>query len=325
MISATKNGIYAKIEASGSFLPTTVVTNDQLAKVVDTSDEWITERTGIKCRHLAGPKDTTLSMAVAAAKDCLAHTDRPSEEVLASIDLVLVATCTADYLFPSVACGVQQALGLNAREVPSLDLSAACAGFVYALDVAEQYILSKRARSVLVIGVDRMSSIVDWSDRSTCILFADGAAAVLLSASKDPGILGTCLHSDGVHSDMLYATRENGGKIKMRGNATFKLAVTKLSEVVEELLSATKLTRDQVDWLVPHQANIRIIEATAKRLNLSEDRVIQTVKQHGNTSAASVPLALDYGIRNGLIKRGELLLLDAFGGGMTWGASLIKY
>ena len=313
---------YAKIVATGSYLPERVLTNDHLAKMVDTSDQWIVERTGIHRRHVVTGDEGALSMAVAAARDCLAEV--PSS-VVAQVGMVIVATCTSDYIFPGVACGVQSALGLNARAVPALDVSAACAGFVYALDLADQYIRTGKIGAALVIGSDCMSSIVDWQDRSTCVLFADGAAAVLLQAANEPGIIGTSLHADGGYVDMLYAKRRPAVPVTMRGNATFKLAVTKLSEVLEELLAESGVTKDELYWLVPHQANIRIIEATARRVGMSLDRVILTLMEQGNTSAASVPLALDSGIKSGKIKRGDTLLLDAFGGGMTWGASLIRY
>lgn len=318
-----KAKIGAVINGTGSYLPKNVLTNYDLESKLDTTDEWIFSRTGIKVRHIAGEQETTGFIAAQAAKEALKNSTVTPEE----IDLIIVATCTPDYFFPSMACYVQHALKIT-RPIPAFDMSAACSGFVYALDVARQYLSSGGARHVLVIGSETMSRALDWNDRSTCVLFGDGAGAVILSASDKQGILASILHAAHDQKELLtYANEVKDAKavIRMQGNEVFKLAVNIMGEVVDEVLQAAHLQRADIDWLIPHQANIRIIEAIAKKLNLPMSQVIVTLAEQGNTSAASIPLALDYAIREGRIKRDDLLVLEAFGGGMTWGAVAIRY
>ncbi len=324
--------IRARIAGTGSYLPDNIVTNDDISKRVDTSDEWIRERTGIRQRHIAPPDVTTGDLAFEAAKRAL-----DAAGVLAKdIDLLIVGTTTPDAIFPSTACIVQARLGANG--CTAFDVNAACSGFVYALGVANQFIRAGGARTALVIGAETLSRLLDWTDRSTCVLFGDGAGAVVLKAEEnsDSGILSTHLHADGAFEHLLHnpvgvsrgfkADAPNFGiKIHMTGNDVFKHAVKTLDAVVDETLQANGLARENLDWLIPHQANLRIIQATAKRLALPMERVIVTVDKHGNTSSASVPLALDEAVRSGRVKRGELLLLEAFGGGFTWGSALIRY
>lgn len=315
---------YSKIIGVGSYLPETLLTNADLEKIVDTTDEWIVQRVGIHQRHIVGKSaDTVSTMAVKAARKALEDSGlQPSD-----IDMIVVGTATSDYLFPSVACIIQQELGIS-NQCPAFDLNAACAGFIYVLSVVDQYIKNKTVRNALVIGVDALSKTVDWADRSTCVLFGDGAGAAVLQAADEPGILATHIHAAGSYMDAIYAKNplwEKESRVHMKGNTVFKMAVTQLGNIVDETLAKCGLTQDQVDWLIPHQANARIIEATAKRLNLSMDRVILTVGEHGNTSAASVPLALDHALKQGKIKRGDVLMLEAFGAGLAWGSALIKY
>ena len=321
--------VFARIAGTGSYLPDNIVTNADLEKLVDTTDAWITERTGIRQRHLALPGQTTGDLAFEAAKRALeAAGVAPGE-----IDLLIVGTTTPDVIFPSTACLVQNRLGANG--CPAFDVNAACTGFVYALGVADNFIRAGAAKTALVIGAETLSRMIDWTDRGTCVLFGDGAGAVVLKASEEAGVVSTHLHADGAYERMLHNpvgvsrgfTDEpnHGVRVKMIGNEVFKVAVKTLDAVVEETLTANDIEKSDIDWLIPHQANLRIITATAKRLSMPMERVVVTVDRHGNTSAASVPLALDEAVRSGKVKRGELLLLEAFGGGFTWGSALIRY
>lgn len=314
----------AVISGTGSYLPVRELTNAELETKLDTTDEWIVSRSGISSRRLAGVEETTSFMASAAAKCALESSGIEANE----IDLILVATCTPDHFFPSMACHVQHALKIS-RPIPAFDISAACSGFVYAMDIAKQYISTGAATHVLVIGSESMSRAVDWTDRATCVLFGDGAGAVVLSASEKPGILGSVLHSAYDHDKLLtYANATDEIKksvINMRGNEVFKLAVNIMGDIVDEVLAASNVQKSDIDWLVPHQANIRIIKAIAKKLSLPMSQVIVTIEHHGNTSAASIPLALDCSVRQQHIKRGDLILLESFGGGMTWGAMVVRF
>ena len=322
--------IHSRIAGTGSYLPEKVVTNDDLSKVVDTSDEWIRTRTGIRQRHVAADGQTSSDMGhQAALKAIEAAGIDPS-----GIDLIVVGTTTPDYVFPSTACLIQQKLGIPG--CPAFDVKAACSGFLFALSVADQFIRTGSARTVLVVGVETLTRMVDWTDRTTCVLFGDGAGAVVLKADADTGILSTHLHADGNKRDLLCCpvgvsagfdnSLPNAGvRITMAGNEVFKHAVKALDSVVDEALEANGLDKSNLDWLIPHQANLRIIEATAKRLDMPMERVIVTVDRHGNTSAGSVPLALDEAVRSGRVQRGQLLLLEAFGGGFTWGSVLRRY
>ncbi len=321
---------YARIIGTGSYLPEKVVTNNDLAHLVETSDEWIRERTGIRQRHMVVEGQTTSDLAYEAAVRALDAAGVKASE----LDLIVLGTTTPDIIFPSTACLVQHRLGANG--CAAFDVNAACSGFMFALGVADKFIRSGAARKVLVIGAETLTRMLDWSDRGTCVLFGDGAGAVVLSADEETGILSTHLHADGGHKHLLYnpvgvsvgfkADQPNCGvRVMMTGNEVFKVAVKTLDAVVEETLAANQLDKSEIDWLIPHQANLRIIQATAKRLDMPMDRVIVTVDRHGNTSSASVPLALDEAVRSGRIKRGELLLLEAFGGGFTWGSALLRY
>lgn len=316
-------GIYARIAGTGSYLPEQVLTNNDLAARVETSDEWIFTRTGIRERHIVAPDETCSMMASQAAKRAIEAAGIQGEE----LELIIVATCTPDKLLPSTACLVQAAIG--AFGCPAFDVSIACAGFNYGLAIADQFIRNGSVKCALVIGSEVMSSLVDWTDRSTCILFGDGAGAVILQADMTPGILSTHLHADGRYGDLLYVDtgirQVEEPKVMMKGNEVFKVAVNSLGDVLTETLEANQIAAAQVDWLIPHQANMRIISAMAKKLDLPMDRVIVTVDRHGNTSAASVPLALDTAVRSGKVKRGETLLLESFGGGFAWGSALINY
>ena len=322
--------VFARIAGTGSYLPEKVLTNDDLAKFVDTSDEWIAARTGIRERHVAAEGETTGDLAYHASVRALkAAGVEPSE-----LDLIVLGTTTPDLVFPSTACLVQHRLGANG--CPAFDVNAACSGFIYALTVADKFIRSGAARTVLVIGSETLTRMVDWKDRTTCVLFGDGAGAVVLKADSDTGILSTHMHADGSKKELLWNPvgvsvgfkpgEENAGvRINMSGNDVFKHAVKALDSVVEEALDANGLDRHDIDWLIPHQANLRIIEATAKRLDMPMERVVVTVDKHGNTSSGSVPLALDEAVRSGKVQRGQLLLLEAFGGGFTWGSALLRY
>jgi 3-oxoacyl-[acyl-carrier-protein] synthase-3 len=320
--------MYSRIVGTGKYLPERVLTNADLERMVETTDEWIRSRTGIEFRHIAADDEATSDLAAKAGAAALESAGlAPSD-----IDLVLVGTTTPDLIFPNVACLVQQRLKIKSG--PAFSLEAACSGFLYSLVVADQFIRLGTVRRALVIGAETMSRIIDWKDRETCVLFGDGAGAVILEAADEPGILYSTLGADGRYRDLLYApsgvsTRHRANSevaaLRMKGNEVFKVAVKTLENLVDEVVAKSGLEKGQIDWLIPHQANIRIITATAKRLELPMERVILTVREHGNTSAASVPMALDTAIRDGRIKRGDLLLLEAFGGGFTWGASLIRY
>ncbi len=317
---------FSKIVSTGSYLPEKVVSNKDLEKLVDTNDEWIVQRVGIRSRRVVSKGQNSSFMAYEAAKKAIAAANYNAND----IGLIVVATATPDRHFPSTACILQNRLGIN-NESPAFDLNAACAGFIYALSVADKYIRSGAVKSALVVGVDGLSRILDWSDRNTCVLFGDGAGAVLLEASESPGIISTKIRANGEYENLLYAPNalwedeKESSHIKMQGSGTFKIAVKKLGEIVDEILQTADLSKEDVDWLIPHQANTRIIQAVAKRLNLPMEKVVLTIAEHGNTSAASVPLALDVAVRSGQIKRGETLLLEAFGGGFAWGAALVNY
>lgn len=317
---------YARILGTGSYLPARILTNAELEKRIDTTSQWIIERTGIEQRHIAAEGEFTSDLAAHAARAALeAAALQPND-----IDLLLVATTTPDLVFPSTACSVQAKLGITNCK-PAFDLQAVCSGFIYALSVADQFIKSGAAKHVMVIGAETFSRITDWDDRSNCILWGDGAGAVVLGASTEPGILSTHIHADGQHKELLQTTTgpscgiDAPVKIRMEGNAVFKMAVNTLDSIVDETLAANGLQKSDIDWLVPHQANIRIIQATAKKLAMSMDRVVTTIANHGNTSAASVPLAFDTAIRDGRIQREQIILMEAFGGGFTWGSALLRY
>ncbi|QEP42838.1 ketoacyl-ACP synthase III [Ectothiorhodospiraceae bacterium BW-2] len=320
---------YTKITATGSYLPERILTNADLEQMVDTTDEWITTRTGIKQRHLVSSGQSTVDLAEQAAQQALQAADMSAAE----LDLIIVATTTPDQIFPSTACLLQQRL--DNHGAAAFDVQAVCTGFIYALTVADKFIQSGSHKKVLVVGAETMSAITDWSDRGTSILFGDGAGAVVLEPSDEAGILSTHLHADGQYKDLLQiqagvstdysAILAGSAYVEMRGNEVFKVAVNTLGQIVDETLAANCMDRGDIDWLVPHQANIRIIQATAKKLKMGMERVVVTVDRHGNTSGASVPLALDTAVRDGRIQRGEVLLLEAFGGGFTWGSVLVRY
>jgi 3-oxoacyl-[acyl-carrier-protein] synthase-3 len=318
--------IYSRIAGTGSYLPEKVLTNHDVEKMVETSDQWITERTGIKKRHIVADNETTTTLAYHAAINALDAAQTTASE----LDLIIVATTTPTKTFPSTACLLQNELG--ARGCAAFDVQAVCTGFIYALTVADKFIKSGQYKNVLVVGAESMSRILDWSDRNTCVLFGDGAGAVVLQASEEAGIQSTHIYSDGSFNELLHVPKgpgssplEEAGFVEMQGNDVFKIAVRTLSAIVDETLEANQLEKHDIDWLIPHQANIRIIAATAKKLDMSMDNVVVTVDEHGNTSAASIPLALDKAVRDGRIQRGETLLLEAFGGGFTWGSALIKF
>ncbi|HXS90883.1 MAG TPA: beta-ketoacyl-ACP synthase III [Steroidobacteraceae bacterium] len=317
--------MYSRIAGTGKYLPERVLTNADLEKMVETTDEWIKSRTGIEHRHIAADDEYTSHLAHKAAVAALESAGVTPND----IDFVVVGTTTPDLIFPNVACLVQDKLGI--KSCPAFSVEAACSGFIYSLVVADQFIRTGGARRALVIGAETMSRIIDWTDRETCVLFGDGAGAVVLEAAETPGIMYSTLGADGRYRDLLYASsgvslrQREGAALRMKGNEVFKVAVKTLENLVDDVVEKNNLEKGQIDWLIPHQANIRIISATAKRLDLPMERVILTVREHGNTSAASVPMALDTAIRDGRIKRGDLLLLEAFGGGFTWGASLIRY
>ena len=321
--------IYARIAGTGSFLPERIITNAEMEKLVDTSDEWIAARTGIRQRHIAAEGQTTGDLAYGAALAALESAGVAASE----IDLIVVGTTTPDLILPSTACLLQHRLGANG--CAAFDVNAACSGFIYALTVANQFIRAGTAKTVLVVGAETLSRMLDWSDRTTCVLFGDGAGAVVLKADSAPGIMSTHIHADGAYKELLWNPvgvsagftneKNHGVRVLMQGREVFKVAVKTLDRVVEETLEANNLDRHAIDWLIPHQANLRIIQATAKRLDMPMERVIVTVDKHANTSAASVPLALDAAVRSGKIQRGQLLLLEAFGGGFTWGSALLRY
>ncbi len=319
---------YARIIGTGGYLPTQVRTNDDISQWVDTSDSWIVERTGIRSRRIAGEEETASSMAEIASRQAIECAGIEPE----SIDLIIVATGTPDRVYPSTGCLLQKRLGIS--NCVAFDVQAACSGSIFALSIADQYIRAGTAKTVLVVGSEICSRLVDWQDRGTCILFGDGAGAVLLTASEQPGILSTHIHSDGGYEDLLYcpnpqaaslAEKNEPGFIRMRGNEVFKMAVNTLGRIVDETLDANGLDKSDIDWLVPHQANTRIIAATAKKLKMPMSQVVLTLENQGNTSSASILLALNEAVQDGRIQRSQVLLLEAFGAGFTWGSALIKY
>jgi 3-oxoacyl-[acyl-carrier-protein] synthase-3 len=320
--------MYSRIAGTGSYLPEKILTNFDLEKMVETSDEWIRSRTGIEQRHIAGDDEATSDLAYRAALAAIESAGLTP----ADIDFVLVGTTTPDLIFPNVACLLQEKLGI--RGSPAFSIEAACSGFLYSLIVADQFVRSGQAKRALVIGAETMSRILDWTDRETCVLFGDGAGAVILEGADEPGIIYNTFGADGRYRELLYASsgvatrhREAGdvAALRMKGAEVFKVAVRTLENLVDDVIEKNGIEKGEIDWLIPHQANIRIIAAMAKRLQMPMERVVLTVRTHGNTSAASVPMALDTAIRDGRIKRGDLLLLEAFGGGFTWGASLVRY
>ena len=318
---------YAKLLGTGGYLPEHILTNQEISKTVDTNDEWIVERTGIRERRIAGKEESASSMAEMAARQAIEAAGLQPDD----IELIVVGTGTPDRIFPSTACLLQHRL--NIRKCAAFDVQAACSGFIFALSVADQYIRAGSSRHVLVVGTELNSRLVDWTDRSTCILFGDGAGAVVLGVSDRPGIMSTHIHSDGQYQDLLYAPNpvhdatQNSPRqyLQMQGNEVFKVAVNTLGRIVDETLAENGLDKSDIDWLVPHQANIRIITATAKKLRMSMDQVVVTVEKQGNTSAASIPLALNEAIRDGRIQRGQTVLMEAFGGGFAWGSALLRY
>ncbi|HCU54050.1 MAG TPA: 3-oxoacyl-ACP synthase [Gammaproteobacteria bacterium] len=321
--------IYSRISGTGSYLPDKILTNHDLEKMVDTTDQWIVERTGIRERHIAADGETTCDLAEQAARRAIEAAGLKPDD----IDLIVVGTTTPDRVFPSTACLLQDRLGIHG--CAAFDIQAVCTGFVYALSIADKFIRTGAAKRALVVGAETLSRILDWSDRSTCVLFGDGAGAVILEASEEQGIVSTHLHADGQYKDLLTVpagisqgydqVRKGEAHLNMEGSEVFKVAVTTLGRIVDETLEANQLQKSDVKWLVPHQANVRIIAATAKKLGMSMDHVILTVEHHGNTSAASIPLAFDVAVRDGRIQRGETVLMEAFGGGFTWGSVLLKY
>jgi len=315
---------YSRITGTGSYLPAKIMTNADLECMVDTTDEWIFARTGIRERHIVADDEFTSDLALQASRQAIKAAGIKASE----IDLIIVATTTPDRIFPSTACLMQDKLGISG--CPAFDIQAVCSGFIYAVATADNFIKSGAARCALVVGAEAMSRITDWTDRSNCILWGDGAGAVIMVASDEPGVLSTHLHADGSYAHLLHvpAGGSNGnGKptIVMEGNPVFKIAVNTMDAIVDETLAANGLEKSDIDWLVPHQANIRILKSTAKKLGMSMERVVATIDKHGNTSAASIPLALDTAVRDGRIKRGETILMEAFGGGFTWGSVLLKY
>ena len=319
--------MYSRIIGTGSYLPDRVLTNLDLEAMVDTTDEWIRSRTGIEQRHIAADDETTSDLAYHASLAAMETAGVGPQE----IDMIVVGTCTPDLVFPNVACLLQERLGIAGG--PAFSVEAACSGFMYALTTADQFIRTGSIRRALVIGAETMSRIVDWTDRETCVLFGDGAGAVVIEAADEPGVIYSNLGADGKYKNLLYAdtgiskksSAPDASLLRMKGNEVFKVAVRTLERMVDQVIEENDVQQGDIDWFVPHQANLRIIKATAKRLRIPMERVILTVAQHGNTSAASVPMALDTAVRDGRIKRGDLLLLEAFGGGFTWGASLVRY
>ena len=321
--------IYSSIAGTGRYLPERILTNADLEKIIETSDEWIRTRTGVERRHQAAEDETTSSLCIEAAKIAMDAADVNPDD----IDLIVIGTTTPDLVFPNIATLVQNALGIHGCAAFSIE--AACTGFIYALSTADKFIRAGETQCALVIGAEIITKLVDWSDRTTCVLFGDGAGAVIVKPSDEQGIISTHLGADGQYKELLYypvgpsmdlkAAGTDDVGIIMKGNEVFKVAVRTLGAVAEQALKANNIDKNDLDWLIPHQANLRIIQATAKRLNLPLEKVIVTVQDHGNTSAASVPMALDVGVRDGRIKRGQLLLLEAFGGGFTWGSVLMRY
>jgi 3-oxoacyl-[acyl-carrier-protein] synthase-3 len=324
-VSSNGSGLHSVVLGVGSALPKRRVTNDELAERVETSDQWIVERTGIRSRYVAAEGETTASLATDAARRALDHAGVDAEE----IGLIVLATATPDQTFPSSATKVQAALGID--DCVAFDVHAVCTGFLYALSVADSMLRSGNAKKALVIGAETFSRILDWEDRTTCVLFGDGAGALVLSAEETPnGILATKLHADGRHNDLLFvdggpSTTGTVGKLRMKGREVFRHAVVNLADVLNEVLADAGLTSADVDWVVPHQANARILDATAKKLGLPPEKVVVTVDEHANTSAASVPLAFDKAVKDGRIQRGDIVVLEAMGGGFTWGAAALRY
>ncbi|MGE0384817.1 MAG: beta-ketoacyl-ACP synthase III [Gammaproteobacteria bacterium] len=320
---------HTRIIGTGGYLPPRIMTNADIEKIVDTTDEWIAERTGIRQRHVAGDDETTCDLAEQASRRAIEAAGVAPD----SIDLIILATTTPDLVFPSTACLLQDRLGI--RGGAAFDVQAVCTGFVYALAIADKFVRTGASRRALVVGAETFTRIIDWTDRKTCVLFGDGAGAVVVEGSDEPGILSTHLHADGRYAGLLHVPagvskdyqklREHAAFVQMEGNQLFKVAVNNLSAIVDETLSANGLTVADLSWVIPHQANNRILSATARKLGIGEDRVIVTVAEHGNTSAASVPLALDVAVRDGRVRPGQLLLLEAFGGGLTWGSALVRY
>lgn len=321
--------IYSKILGTGRYLPERIMTNFDLEKMVDTTDEWIRERTGIEQRHIAAEGQTTSQLAEQASLAAIEHAGIDKS----TIDMIIVATTTPDKIFPSTACILQNRLGIHG--CPAFDIQAVCTGFVYALSVADQFIKTGAAKRILVVGAETLSRITNWQDRTNCILWGDGAGAVVLEASTEAGILSTHIHADGKYEHLLHVPSGPSKPpetdditertMTMKGNEVFKVAVNTLSRIATETLAANNLKKEDIDWLVPHQANLRIISATGKKLGLSDDQIVITVNKHGNTSSASVPMALDVAVKDGRIQRGQMLLLEAFGGGFTWGSALIRF
>ncbi len=319
----------SKIAGTGSYLPERVMHNKEFEALVDTTDEWIQERTGIKRRHIAADHELTSDMGLAAAREAIEAADIDVPD----IDLIILATTTPDKVFPSTACIVQRRLDLH--KIPAFDIHAACSGFIYALDVADRFIRTGGATTVLIIGSETYSRIIDWQDRGTCVLFGDGAGAIVLSAADEPGVMSTHIHADGAFEESLHvpagissgyaSVRAESAFIQMKGHEVFKKAVGTLGSMAREILSMNNVDKHDINWLIPHQANLRIIAAAAKKLDLPMERVVVTVDEHANTSTASIPLALDVAVRDGRIKRGELLLFEAFGAGFTWGSALVRY
>ena len=320
---------FSRIMGTGSYLPQRVITNEEIEELVDTSDQWIRERTGIRRRHVATDSETTCDLAEQAARRAM----ESAEIAVGDIDFIVLGTTTPDNVYPATACQLQARLGI--RGCAAFDVQAVCTGFIYALGVADKFIKTGSATCALVIGADVHSKLLDWTDRGTCVLFGDGGGAVILEASDEPGILSTHLHADGSYERLLYVDGSFGNgydnpsqppaHVKMQGSEVFKIAVRTLGRIVDETLAANGMDKGDVDWLIPHQANIRIIAATARKLGIPMERVVVTIEEQGNTSAASVPLALDVAVRGGRIQRGDTLLLEAFGGGFTWGSALIRY
>ena len=321
--------MYSRIAGTGRHLPKKVLTNADLEKMVETTDEWIRTRTGIERRHVVSDGETTLTLCEHAAREAMeAAGVGPGD-----IDLIIIGTTTPDQVFPNMGCLLQERLDIHG--CPAFSIEAACTGFIYALSMADQFVRDGKASHALVVGGETLSNIIDWSDRGTCVLFGDGAGAVVLEASDEPGIMSTHLHADGAYKDLLYfptgvgkgfdSLRAGADFVQMRGNEVFKVAVNTLGGIVEETLAANQMTKSDLDWLIPHQANIRIIKAIARKLDMPMEQVILTIQDHGNTSTASVPMALDVAVREGKIRRGDVLLLEAFGGGFTWGSALLRY
>ena len=307
--------MYSKIIGTGGYLPNKILTNKDLESIVDTTDDWIVERTGIKQRHISEPSETTSSMATKASIEAIKNAKINNSD----IDLIIVATTTPDMVFPSTACIVQNNLNIKA---PAFDVQAACTGFIYAMSIADNFIKTGSCKNILIIGAEKYSNLLDWSDRSTCVFFGDGAGALILSANSEEGIISTHIHADGQYNNLLDVKDDH---IRMKGNEVFKVAVNTLSKLVDETLEKNNMKKNDIDWLVPHQANLRIIKAAAKKLSMSLDQVVVTVDDHANTSAASIPLAFDQAVKDGRIKDDQVVLLEAFGSGFTWGSVLLRY